>query len=163
RFEGKTEERGDRVKKLLLVAGVFAAAVLSVGVLGAGAGNGNGAPSGPHFNLNIHGVAGGQGFNRNNQNDIFVPLQGKCQISLLQAQTFDIGVLQPDCVNNSPASFELPAPCDISSTTGLCTSTNTLYSVWARALGKPGGSSNMSTCATDPTDGSLVCSTGAFV
>jgi hypothetical protein len=135
--------------------------LLSFGLVGAGA-TGNGAPSGPHFNLNIHGVASGQGFNGNNQNDIFVPLQGKCQINLVQAPTSDFQVQQPDCVNNPPASFELPAPCAISPTTGLCTSTTTVYSVWARALGKPGGSSSTQTCATDPT-GALVCSIGAFV
>ena len=126
------------------------------------AGTGNGAPSGPHYTLNIHGVANGQGFNGNNQNDIFVPLQGKCTINLVQATTYDFGVLQPDCVNNPPASFELPAPCAISATTGLCTSSTTLYSVWARALGTPGGSSSMQTCATDAT-GTLVCSINAYV
>ena len=151
------------MKRLLLVAGAFAAAVLSIGLVGAGAGTGNGAPTGPHFNLNIHGVAGGQGFNGNNQNDIFVPLQGKCQINLVQAPTTDYQVLQPDCVNNPPASFELPAPCAIDSTSGLCSGTTTFYSVWARALGKPGGSSSTQTCATDPNDGQLVCSIGAFV
>jgi hypothetical protein len=151
------------VKKHLLVVGALALVVLSLGLAGAGAGTGNGAPTGPHFNLNIHGVAGGQGFNGNNRNDIFVPLQGKCQINLVQAPTIDFQVLQPDCVNNPPASFELPAPCAISATTGLCTSTTTVYSVWARALAKPGGSSSTTTCATDPTTGELVCSIGAFV
>src|SRR5262249_7459198 len=101
--------------------------------------------------------------NGNNQNDIFVPLQGKCQINLVPASTTDLQVMQPDCVNNPPASFELPAPCSISQTTGLCTSATTVYSVWARALGKPGGSSSTTTCATDPTDGAQVCSIGQFV
>jgi hypothetical protein len=119
------------------------------------------APSGPHFTLNIHGVANGQGFNGNNQNDIFVPLNGHCTINLVQATTFDFQVLQPDCVNNPPASFELPAPCAISATTGLCTTTTTLYSVWVRALGTPGGTTDIKTCATDA--GVPVCSIGAFV
>jgi hypothetical protein len=123
---------------------------------------GNGAPSGPHYTLNIHGVANGQGFSGNNQNGIFVPLYGKCTINLVQAATYDFGVLQPDCVNNPPASFELPAPCAISPTTGLCSGTTTVYSVWARALGTPGGSSSMQTCAYDAT-GTLVCSINAFV
>jgi hypothetical protein len=65
------------VTKLLLLAVVVAGGVGAMAV-----GNAllthtkanNGAPSGPHFNLNIHGVANGQGFNGNNQNDIFVPL-----------------------------------------------------------------------------------------
>lgn len=151
------------MRKAALSAMMAVATLLVVSVLTASAGTGNGAPNGPHFNLNIHGVAKGQGFSGNNRNDIFVPLQGKCQIDLVQATTYDFQVLQPDCVNNPPASFELPAPCSIDPTTGLCGSTTTVYSVWARALGKPGGSSNTTTCATDPTDGSLVCSMQAFV
>ena len=35
--------------------------------------------------------------------------------------------------------------------------------MWARALGKPGGSSSTTTCATDPTDSAQVCSIGQFV
>jgi hypothetical protein len=151
------------VKTRTLLVALSAAALLTVGVLTASAGNGglgNGAPSGPHFDLNIHGVANGQGFNGNNQSNIFVPLQGKCQISLVQATTYDFQVLQPDCVNNPPASFELPAPCAIDPTSGLCTSSTTVYSVWDRALGKPGGSSSM--CTTDST-ATLVCPLNAFV
>jgi hypothetical protein len=138
------------------------AALLPTAAKAGTATTGNGAPSGPHFDLNIHGVAGGQGFNGNNRNDIFVPLQGKCSIDLQQATTYDFQVLQPDCVNNPPASFELPAPCAISATTGLCTTATTVYSVWDRALGKPGGSSSTTTCAYDTT-GTLVCSINAFV
>jgi hypothetical protein len=33
------------------------------------------------------------------------------------------------------------------------------YTVWARALGQPGGSATMTTCATDPILGDVVCST----
>jgi hypothetical protein len=149
------------MKRLVIIL-IACVSLASGALLTPAAGTGNGAPSGPHFDLNIHGVANGQGFNGNNQNDIFVPLVGKCQINLVQAQTYDFKVLQPDCVNNPPASFELPAPCSISTTTGLCTTTTTLYSVWARALGKPGGSSSTTTCATDTT-GTMVCSIKAFV
>jgi hypothetical protein len=150
------------VKRLLIAAALVAA--LLVGVQSAFAGTpttGNGAPSGAHFDLNIHGVAQGEGFNGNNQNNIFVPLQGKCTINLVQAQTYNFQVLHPDCVNNPPAAFELPAPCALG-TGGLCATTTTVYSVWDRALGKPGGSSSTTTCATDTT-GTLVCSIGAFV
>lgn len=100
---------------------------------------GNGAPSGPHFTLNIHGVANGQGFNGNNQNDIFVPLQGNCQIDLYEGS---FGVTQPDCVNNSTASFDLPNPDPTNSGTSV-------YSVYARALGKPLGSSTTTACFID--------------
>ncbi len=54
----------------------------------------------------------------------------RCDILLQQAVTYGFQVLQPDCVNNPPASFELPAPCAISA--GACTGTTTFYSVYAR-------------------------------
>ena len=39
----------------------------------------------------------------------------------------------------------------------------TAYSVFARALGRPGGSSTTTTCATDPATGDLYCSTESMV
>jgi hypothetical protein len=127
----------------MLIGGTFGPRVVGA--------TGNGAPSGAHFNLNIHGVAQGQGFNGQNQNDIFVPLYGSCKIDLVQTLTYDFQVTQPDCVNNPPAQFTLPAPCSINPLTGLCTSTTTTYSVYARALGKPGGTSTTTACFTDTT------------
>jgi hypothetical protein len=155
---------GMRRSTTLLTASALAPLALTLGlvaVVPASAGVGNGAPPGPHFNLNIHGVANGQGFNGNNQNDIFVPLNGKCNIDLSQASTYDFQVLSSDCVNNPPASFELPAPCSIDATTGLCTSSTTVYSVYARALGKPGGQSNTTPCFTDTTG--TYCSIYSYV
>jgi hypothetical protein len=140
-----------------------AAAVVPLGLMvvvlasGPASGTGNGAPSGPHFTLNIHGVAN-QAFSGNSQSDIFVPLVGKCVIDLTQG-SFD--VLNSNCVTNSPAKFQLPAPCGIDPTTGLCSGTTTDYSVYARALGKPGGSSNTTPCFTDSTG--TFCSTGSYV
>src|SRR5260221_4844356 len=124
----------------------------------------NGAPSGPHFNLNIHGVAKGQASKGNNKNDIFVPLgssgsPARCDILLQQAVTYGFQVLQPDCVNNPPASFELPAPCAISA--GACTGTTTYYSVYARALRKPRGTPSTTPCFTDTTG--TVCSLNTFL
>jgi hypothetical protein len=134
-----------------------------------GSTTGNGGPCGPHFTLNIHGVSNtsAQGFNGNNQNDIFVPLGSSdkpqhCNIQLEQAATYDFQVLQPDCVSTGTAQFSLPAPCAIDSTTGLCTGTTTYYSVWMRALATPGGSANVTTCAYDATN-TLVCSIPGFV
>lgn len=148
----------------LITATALAVVLLMSGSLAprAFAGTGNGAPSGPHFNLNIHGVANGQGFNGQNQNDIFVPLNGSCKILLQQSLTYDFQVLQPDCVNNPPASFQLPAPCAIVTTTGLCSSSTTIYSVYARALGKPGGTSTTTLCFTDTT-GATYCSLTSYV
>ena len=117
---------------------------------------GNGAPSGPHYNLNIHGVAkGGSASTGSNGHDIFVPLQGQCKIALSPG-TYQ--VLDPNCLDGS-AGFQLPNP--VASTT--TTTVTTIYSVWARALAKPGGSSNTTTCATDPTTGELICSTSQYV
>jgi hypothetical protein len=117
---------------------------------------GNGAPSGAHYDLNIHGVAkGGSASTGSNGHDIFVPLQGQCKIALSPG---DFQVLDPNCLDGS-AGFQLPNP--VGSTT--TTTVTTTYSVWVRALAKPGGSSSMSTCATDPTTGLLVCSTTAYV
>src|SRR5437667_5065482 len=116
---------------------------------------GNGAPSGPHYNLNIHGVLkGGSASTGSNGHDIFVPLQGQCKIALSPG---DFQVLDPNCLDGS-AGFQLPNPVD--STTS--TSVTTIYSVWARALAKPGGSSSTTTCAYD-LDGYLVCSTYQYV
>jgi len=117
---------------------------------------GNGAPSGPHYNLNIHGVAkGGSASTGSNGHDIFVPLQGQCKIALSPG-TYQ--VLDPNCLDGS-AGFQLPNP--VASTT--TTTVTTIYSVWARALAKPGGSSSTTTCATDPTTGELICSTSQYV
>ena len=69
----------------------------------------------------------------------------------------DFQVLDPNCLDGS-AGFQLPNPVD--STTS--TSVTTIYSVWARALAKPGGSSSTTTCAYD-LDGLLVCSTYQYV
>src|SRR5437867_4580052 len=116
---------------------------------------GNGAPSGPHYNLNIHGVLkGGSASTGSNGHDIFVPLQGQCKIALSPG---DFQVLDPNCLDGS-AGFQLPNP--VGSTTS--TSVTTIYSVWAWALAKPGGSSSTTTCAYDLT-GILICSTSQYV
>jgi hypothetical protein len=116
---------------------------------------GNGAPSGPHYDLNIHGVVkGGSASIDSNGHDIFVPLEGKCNISLSPGS---FQVLDPNCLDGN-AAFQLPNP--VASTT--TTTITTTYSVWVRALAKPGGSSSTTTCATDLT-GTLVCSTAQFV
>ena len=116
---------------------------------------GNGAPSGPHYDLNIHGLAqGGSASTGSNGHDIFVPLQGKCNISLSPGS---FQVLDPNCLDGN-AAFQLPNPVATTTTTAITTT----YSVWVRALAKPGGSSSITTCATDLT-GTLVCSTAQYV
>jgi len=145
-----------RKRYLALVAAVLGAGALTVGVLVATAGTaGNGAPSGPHYNLNIHGVNGGQGYNGGTKNNIFVPLQGNCKINLTEGSPFQ--VLQNDCINNPPAEFQLPDPCG-----GVTSCQNFVYSVYARAIaGK--GTASMFSCFTDKTTNETFCATGLMV
>jgi len=112
---------------------------------------GNGAPNGAHYNLNIIGVPKGKTASMTDSSGhrIFVPEVGKCKINLSQG---DFQVLDGNCTDG-PAEFQLPNPDPTNS--GI-----TVYSVWARALGKPGGSSKTSTCAdlvtTDPVTGETI-------
>jgi hypothetical protein len=128
-------------------------------------GTGNNAPSGAHYNLNIIGVqqdktadmTGGDG------HVIFVQLFGGDSAAGLSGKDFNtiskqnkillapapagesFQVLDANATDANGALFQLP------------TDVSTSWTVWARALGKPGGSANMTTCATvavtDPTTG----------
>jgi hypothetical protein len=119
-------------------------------------GKGNGAPSGAHYNLNIIGVPKGKtaDMDGNNGHRIFVDLEGKSSIDLKKGDTFQ--VLDANGTGGSRALFQLPAPDPDND--GV-----TVYSVFARALGKPGGSSTTTTCATDPTTGDEYCSTESLI
>lgn len=110
---------------------------------------GNGAPSGAHYNLNIIGVSNPKSADMTGSNGraIFVPLTGSTKINLSQG---DFAVLDANGTDGT-AAFRLPSPDP--NNTGTTT-----YSVWARALGKPGGSASMQTCATDVATGELYCS-----
>jgi hypothetical protein len=118
---------------------------------------GNGAPSGPHYNLNLHGVATGQSFSvatGSNTHNIFAPLNGQCKI-YLQMGAFN--VINPNCVNSN-AAFQLPNPCPAGTTAALCP--NFAYSVWVRAVaGK--GTSTITTCFTDATG--TYCNAGTLI
>src|SRR3989442_9692192 len=109
-----TQMRTLRLLPALAVMGLL----LAITAMSAGASNpstGNGAPSGPHYNLNIHGVAKGQTFDPSQDNqghNIFVPLWGSCQINL-QMGPYD--VIDSNCVSDN-AAFQLPNPTD--ATTG---------------------------------------------
>ena len=101
---------------------------------------GNGVPNGAHYNLNIIGVSrdktalmySGSGHR------IFVPLYGKIKINLLPGT--DFAVLDANGTDGSGATFSLPNPDPDND--GVTT-----YTVWARALGKPGGRSTTTPCA----------------
>jgi hypothetical protein len=116
---------------------------------------GNGAPSGPHYNLNIIGVSHAKNPDMNGAGGsvIFVGLGTKnttVTTKILLEQSASAGIFDVLDKNGTDgqASFSLPAPGS--------------YTVWARALGTPGGQAKITTCATDitgaPADGDI-CST----
>jgi len=128
---------------------------------------GNRAPSGSHFNLNIIGVPQDKtaDMTGSDGHSIFVQLIGGDDASSLTGKDFNtisklnkifllpapagesFQVLDRNATDANGATFQLPA--DVSTT----------WTVWARALGKPGGSANMTTCATitvtDPITGAV--------
>ncbi len=120
------------------------------------AGIGNGAPTGPHFNLNIIGVSNTTNFSAScggGGNVIFVPLFGHANIYLQQGPFYvvDGNGVTPGC----RAQFQLPAPLTATGTEA--------YQVWARVEGIPGGSGTITTCGIDPTTTDTVCSLGTTI
>ena len=115
---------------------------------------GNGSPSGAHFNLNIIGMDQDKtaDMSGNNGHRIFVALWGNTKIML---QEGDFQVLDANGTDGR-AEFQLPNPDPEND--GV-----TEYSVFARALGQPGGSSTTTTCATDPATGDEYCSIYSMV
>ena len=115
---------------------------------------GNGAPSGSHYDLNIIGVPKTKTADMTGSSGhrIFVPLTGTTKINLSEG---DFQVLDANGTDGA-AAFQLPNPDPDGD--GV-----TSYSVFARALGTPGGSSITTTCATDPTTGDTVCSDQSMV
>ena len=139
---------------------------------------GNGAPSGSHYNLNIIGVpkdktapmTGNDGhriFVQLNGGEAAASLNGKLASQLIKTNKIFLQpapagesflVLDANATDANGALFQLPA--DVSTT----------WTVWARALGKPGGKANMTTCATTAgldgilgtADDEVVCSMGTL-
>ena len=106
--------------------------------------------TGAHFNLNIIGVPKGKTADMTGDNGhrIFVPRDGSTKILLRQG---DFQVLDANGTDGNGASFQLPNPDPDGD--GV-----TAYSVFARALGKPGGKSTTTTCldTVDETTGAPV-------
>jgi hypothetical protein len=139
------------VKAQYLAAALAVVAAVAFGVSSAVAGTGNGAPSGPHFNLNLIGFSNGQNVKSttgSGGNVIFVPLYGNCQINLVEGS---FSVLDNNCTDGSGALFQLPNPDPLNTGTSF-------YSVYAAARGKPLGSATANTCFTDTTTGTQYCS-----
>jgi len=156
-FQQRTDSKEGLMRLTFHLAAAVAAALCATAVAAAQkATTGNGAPSGSHFNLNIIGVSHDKNPNMNGNgggNVIFVGLGAKTggvttKILLSQAADGVFDVLDKDGTDGE-ASFALPVPGS--------------YTVWARALGTPGGQAKIATCATfiDPTTGAstILCST----
>jgi hypothetical protein len=111
---------------------------------------GNGAPNGAHYNLNIIGVPKDKSadFSGGNGGRIFVDLVGSTKINLTEG-TYQ--VLDANGTDGT-AAFQLPNP---DNGTGQLA-----YSVWVRALGKPGGSASMASCFTELSTASTWCNAG---
>jgi hypothetical protein len=136
------------------VRGALAACIVMASTAASAAG-GNGAPSGAHYNLNIIGVSKDKSADMtgNQGHRIFVPLWGNPKIMLTESASFE--VYDANGTDGS-ASFGLPNPDPDAD--GV-----TEYSVYARALGTPGGSSTTTTCAYDDVLNTTYCSTLSMV
>src|SRR6266851_548282 len=137
--------------------------------------SGNGAPNGAHYNLNIIGVEDPKTdpMTGTDRHTIFVALGKKDSavtsniyltpgdFQVCDGNAFDAAY---DCsgaqISGQGAVFQLPCntnvPADITCAAGT---TSASYQVWGRALGQPGGSTVITTCATDPATNLVVCST----
>lgn len=138
-------------KKILIAGSVLAAMSLSFVAMAVDT-TGNGAPSGAHYNLNLIGVPKGKtaDMTGNNGHRIFVSETGNTRINLSEG---DYQVLDANGTDGT-AAFQLPDPDPDGD--GV-----TAYSVYARALGKPGGSSVTTTCFDEA--GETWCSTESMV
>ncbi len=106
---------------------------------------GNDAPSGAHFNLNIIGMSKDKSADMtgNNGHRIFIPLDRQSKIMLIEGD--DFAVLDANGTDGR-AEFQLPNPDPDGD--GMSS-----YSIYVRALGKPGGKAVITTCAdADLTD-----------
>ena len=128
--------------RLSIAIGVATMLVASLLVSGVAA-TGNGAISGPHFNLNLIGVEKTDILpnDLNSGARIFVNLFGNSKIYLTQGDTF--GVLDADATDGR-GEFMLPYPENTYNAEGEWVSGN--YRIFIRELGQPGGSAKLSTC-----------------
>lgn len=121
---------------------------------------GSGFPSGAHYSLNIIGVPKGKSADMTGSNGhrIFVNLEGNTKINLSNADLTDgaFRVLDANGTDGNGAAFQLPSPDPEND--GITT-----YSVYARALGKPGGSSSTTTCFDDAQTAERYCSVYSMV
>jgi hypothetical protein len=149
---------------------VYAGVALLCTAAPAFAQTGNGAPKGSHYNLNILGKdhCAGDDLTGSNRHTIQVLLNfddgsqdGTLYTSLDRRNKIflsegEFQVLDGNACDNDGAKFQLPAnPFTCPVEDPECANTDPTfqnYSVWVRALGKPGGSATVTTCAVGAGD-----------
>ena len=109
---------------------------------------GNGAPNGPHYNLNIIGVPKEKkGEMSGNGNVIFVKLWGAdTKINLVPGD--DFAVLDKDGTDGR-AELQLMDPYPEDESPGINTGEEPIYRIYIRALGKPDGEVGITSGFTD--------------
>ena len=140
------------------------------------AAGGNGAPSGAHYNLNIIGVDKGKTapMTGSDRHTIFVGLGSKDEkattsiwltpgpFQVCDGNGFDAAYnCQGAQIGRGMTGAVFQLPCNTNVTTDVTCAEGTAsasYSIWGRAVGTPGGSAIITTCAFDDT-GTEVCST----
>ena len=165
-----------RNTRLIAAAALAGSLAFCTTALAGAGGNGNGAPSGAHYNLNILGKTNcsGSDLTGSDRHTIQVLLVGgdqaqflngqlatgiskKNKIYLAQSTDGTFSVLDGNACDSDGAKFSLPAPGG--------------YDIYTRALGKPGGGATMTTCATGAgddlvlgtADDEIICSTDNVV
>jgi len=158
------------MQQLARIAALFAVAAAVAGPAYASGINLNG----PHYNLNIIGVENPKNstLTGSDRHTIFVALKNTGSVpsniyltqgdfAVCDGNAFDAAYnCSGQKIQNQGAVFQLPCntnvPADITCVDGTVQAS---YEVWARALGQPGGSATITTCAFDPLLGEEVCST----
>src|SRR3989442_6241069 len=154
------------------LVGSLVAGVMSLG-LAAPALAGGINLNGPHYNLNIIGVENPKTttLTVGDRHTIFVGLGKKSTattsiyltpgpFTVCDGNGFDAAyACTGSQIAQQGAVFQLPCNTATPTDTGCASGTAmSSYQIWARALGTPGGSTTVTTCATDDT-GALICST----
>jgi hypothetical protein len=113
---------------------------------------GNGAPNGPHFNLNIIAVPNEKSMPENIGGNVIFAKLGSDQVSVRTRINLvpgeDFAVLDKDGTDGT-AKLQLmdPFPDDVSP--GINTGEQAIYKIYVRALGKPGGSATLTSGFVD--------------
>jgi len=155
-------ELGICLKTKLAALTLLAIALLVSGVSAAG---GNGIDlKGQHFTLNLIGMEKSKNMPEDRSGHaMFVQYShtGIITTRIMLAEG-DFAVLDKDGTDGT-AKFQLPYPYTVFTEDPLTVTEEGCYQVYARALGKPGGSANMYACAYDETTGEDYCFTGDII